>query len=321
MPRSKKPKLSPADHDQIKSTAVVDKIIQLLDQGKLPWKKPWVGVPYMNVLTGQAYRGRNPIYLSVDVATYDFSVPLFMGGSQARTWGWFPKKGSKACFIKQGMSNPTETEATEGKPVRRAYYAKWVPVFNLDFLQEGEGATRTIAEVKAKYQTTPADQLQQIPAVEAFIKAQAVSTKFLGDSACYEPGSDKITMPPRECFENLIAFYAVWLHEHGHSTGHPARLARDLSGSFGSRSYAFEELIAELCSTLTCERLGIASDLENHAGYLESWLKGLKDDRSYFFSALNLAHQASELLFATAGPGNEMPSAKEATEPADLLTV
>jgi len=63
-----KPKMSAADYDASKQQGIIDKIIAAMDQGKKPWRKPWVGVPYMNPLTKAAYRGMNPIHLSIDVA-------------------------------------------------------------------------------------------------------------------------------------------------------------------------------------------------------------------------------------------------------------
>ena len=63
------------------------------------------------------------------------------------------------------------------------------------------------------------------------------------------------------------------MHELGHATGHHTRLNRDLSGAFGSQSYALEELRAETYSFIQSFDLGIELNLENHASYLDSWAK------------------------------------------------
>ena len=76
------------------------------------------------------------------------------------------------------------------------------------------------------------------------------------------------------------------MHELGHATGATQRLNRDLSGKFGSESYAKEELRAELYSFLQALELGIDYDLKNHASYVDSWLKVLKDDRSEISKAI-----------------------------------
>lgn len=285
-----KQKQTAEQYNASKQQLIIDKIIKALDQGKKPWVKPWVGVPYMNPLTKASYKGMNPIHLSIDVALCGYSTPLFMGAQQAKTWGWHPAKGSKATWIKQGMSNNDEDQEV------KRFFTRWVPVFNLDVLTEGPDPVHSIAEIRQKYDPKPGDQLGQLPLVEAFIAAQPVETHFVGDRACYSPASDRILMPERSSFYDLVGFYSTWLHEHGHSTGHSSRLDRDMSARFGTPDYAYEELVAELCSTLTCEYLGISPDVENHASYLANWLEKLKSDRSYFFSALKLAQAASQFL-------------------------
>jgi len=301
-----------AEYDASKQQGIIDKIIACMDEGKKPWVKPWVGVPYMNPLTKAAYRGMNPIHLSIDVASCSYTTPLFMGAQQAKTWGWHPAKGSKATWIKQGMSDLTDED---GKEVKR-FFTRWVPVFNLDVLTEGNDPVHSVSEIREQYDPKPGDQFGQLPLVEAFIAAQPVTTDFVGDRACYSPSVDKILMPDRSAFYDLIGFYATWLHEHGHSTGHSSRLNRDMSGSFGTKDYAYEELVAELCSTLTCEHLGISPDVENHASYLGGWLEKMKGDRSYFFSALKLAQQASRFMIQNfEAQANPLPAEAPAETP------
>jgi antirestriction protein ArdC len=312
-----KSKMTAAEYNDSKQQGIIDKILSAMDAGKQPWRKPWVGVPYMNPLTKHPYQGMNPIHLSIDVACCGYTTPLFMGAVQAKTWGWHPAKGSKATWIKQGMADKVDED---GKEVKK-FFTRWVPVFNLDVLTEGTKPVHSVAEIKAKYDPKPGDQLGQLPLVEAFIAAQPVATQFIGDRACYSPSSDRILMPDRGSFYDLVGFYATWLHEHGHSTGHSSRLDRDMSGQFGSSDYAYEELVAELCSTLTCEHLGISPDVENHASYLSGWLEKMKGDRSYFFSALKLAQAASRYMIQNfEGKGNLVPTpSPSADKPVEVM--
>jgi antirestriction protein ArdC len=291
-------KMNAEEYNGMRQSEIVTKIVELMAQGKQPWRKPWKGQAYQNPLTGAEYKGRNPAYLSVDVAYRGYSTPLFMGAQQAKTWGWHPAKGSKATFIKQGMGRPDDKakDTDESKPAFRGY-TKWVPVFNLDVLVEGKEAKRSLEEVKAQFNITPAQEFERLAVAEAFVASQQVSTHFIGDQARYSSSTDKISMPPHEVFIDPESFYSTWIHEHGHSTGHSSRLDRDLGNQFGSKAYAYEELIAELCSTLTCERLAIACDVVNHASYLQSWMSALADDQTLFFKALAQAQQASDYLF------------------------
>jgi antirestriction protein ArdC len=78
-------------------------------------------------------------------------------------------------------------------------------------------------------------------------------------------------MPPQAYFES-INWRCTALHELGHASGAPHRLNRDLSGSFGSKKYAFEELLAETNAAFCCTWLGIVPTVR-HADYIGSWLE------------------------------------------------
>jgi antirestriction protein ArdC len=54
-------------------------------------------------------------------------------------------------------------------------------------------------------------------------------------------------------------------------TGAPNRLARDLSGSFGSKPYIFEELCAETSREYILSALGVVPTVR-HADYVGSWI-------------------------------------------------
>jgi antirestriction protein ArdC len=275
-----------------KSQQLVTKILDLMQKGTKPWVKPWVGTPYMNPFTGKPYRGCNPLYLTVDCLTYGYTTPLFMGASQARQLGWHIRKGTKMSFIKAGMvvKDPKDPDKT------RFIGTKWTKTMSLDCFEEDPDAKVTIQEVKDKYCPNILAADERIDIAEMFIAAQDVQTQFIGNVACYAPGADKISMPPKESFTELARFYATWLHEHVHSTGHSSRCDREMTGSFGTKSYAFEELVAELGAALLCDQLGIRSDLEQHASYLDGWHSLLSADYQDYFKAIGLATKAAEYL-------------------------
>jgi antirestriction protein ArdC len=96
--------------------------------------------------------------------------------------------------------------------------------------------------------------------------------------------------------------YAVALHELTHWTGHKSRLDRDFSGRFGEEAYAFEELVAELGSAFMVAHLGLeGARLENHASYVQSWVKVLKSDKNAVFTASRHANAAYQFLMQKAG--------------------
>ena len=116
-----------------------------------------------------------------------------------------------------------------------------------------------------------------------------------GDKAYYSPSEDIIVLPRMEDFVNLGHYYATSLHEHVHFSGHPKRLNRDLTGRFGSRSYAAEELIAELGAAFLCSFLQVKGELR-HASYISSWLELLENDSKAIFTAASHASKAAEYL-------------------------
>lgn len=88
------------------------------------------------------------------------------------------------------------------------------------------------------------------------------------------------------------------MHELGHATGHSSRLNRDLSGGFGSESYAKEELRAEISSLMVGSELGIGHDPSQHTAYVKSWVKALKDNPREITEASREAEQITTLVLS-----------------------
>ena len=115
-------------------------------------------------------------------------------------------------------------------------------------------------------------------------------------------------MPDVDRFTSPEAYCATALHELVHWTGHPDRLARAFGRRFGDAAYAFEELVAELGSAFVLGHIGLVdATIEGHAGYLESWLQVLRNDRSAIFTAARAAGEAFEYILE-----RQLPDAEEA---------
>lgn len=71
-----------------------------------------------------------------------------------------------------------------------------------------------------------------------------------------------------------------------------------MEGEFGTSSYAFEELIAELGSILIMAHLGLDVEpiQDNSAAYLQSWLKAIKKDPKVLWKAASQASKAFDWL-------------------------
>jgi antirestriction protein ArdC len=115
------------------------------------------------------------------------------------------------------------------------------------------------------------------------------------DRAFYRPKSDMIGMPDHDKFDAECSYWATLFHEIGHWTGADKRLKRGMDDKFGDSGYAFEELVAELTSAFLCAKHGVVGE-QRHAGYIESWLKELKNDKKYIVKAASAAMKAVDYL-------------------------
>jgi antirestriction protein ArdC len=116
--------------------------------------------------------------------------------------------------------------------------------------------------------------------------------------AYFHPATDTIRLPAFESFRDAESYYSTLGHEHVHWTGGEKRLNRE----FGTRvketaKYAAEELVAELGAAFLCADLGITLNIrEDHASYIDFWLKALKEDKRLIFTAASQAQKAVDYL-------------------------
>jgi antirestriction protein ArdC len=136
---------------------------------------------------------------------------------------------------------------------------------------------------------------QRSDVADDFLRCTGADIREGHGEALYIPSRDFISLPAFEAFRGADQFYCTIFHELGHWSGHPSRVARDLKNRFGSREYAAEELVAELCAAFLCAEFGFDGDLR-HAGYIATWIELLKQDKRALFTAASKASQAAEYL-------------------------
>jgi antirestriction protein ArdC len=134
-----------------------------------------------------------------------------------------------------------------------------------------------------------------LPQAEALIAATGADFRIGGDRAFYSPSHDFVQVPRPEAYFEPINWHRTALHELGHWSGHPSRLARDLSGGFGSAPYAKEELCAEMAGAFVCASLGIVPTVR-HADYIGSWLEVLRKDNRTIVRAASQASKAADFI-------------------------
>jgi antirestriction protein ArdC len=295
---------------------LVADLVALMETTDLPpWRREWSGHngEHRNLETRQPYRGANPILLELGGMLRGHTLPLWIGASQAKAHGWFPRKGSKAVRIVRPQLNKRELTGEDGQvlmlPDGSPSIAAWVsykpvPVFNAGDLVGNDDTAQQKLEARISQAIRQQDQKEpqaRLEAAETVLESWTVPTSWGGARACYSPMSDQIRMPHPEAFTSREAFCATWAHEQAHSTGHARRLDRPMGGSFGSSAYAREELVAELAAVLICYRLQIGCQLANHAAYLKEWAQLLREQPRTLFKVLSDARQAADLIAPETG--------------------
>ena len=125
-----------------------------------------------------------------------------------------------------------------------------------------------------------------------------------GDQAYYSPTQDKIHLPTPESFQSEYAFNATALHELSHSTGHPSRLNRPQGAFFGTEQYAYEELVAEMCSCFMGSELqteATPQHIDNHKAYVQSWIQAIREKPETLVKAIRDAQSAANYMDYKAG--------------------
>jgi antirestriction protein ArdC len=303
-----KSKTAPIDKEQL----ITDQLIALLESGTKPWHKPWKGkfnhgISAQNLITHHEYRGMNPLYCMISNLTYGYESPYYLTFSQAKTLGWFPKKGAKATWIKFAGSGSKEVENDQGEATEQRFsFAKWSNVFSTDCIDDSAGEKKIADLISESIDLRPDNPDEKIISIEQFIaNTKAVITSG-GNRACYSPSRDEIRLPEFSQFENAEKYYATALHELTHFTGHKSRLDREgiRCGDFGDSIYAFEELIAEIGCAIVGQEIFpeyLAQDIEHHASYLQSWLTDLRKDKQALFKAISQAQKAANFLMEKGG--------------------
>jgi len=284
---------------------VTNRIIDQLEQGVIPWRKPWKNSrPPCNLLSGKPYRGINALVCFLTTFKEGFSSPFWLTFKQAKRLGGSVKKGEKGTpivFWKWINGTDKDTGREKTFPCVRYYTA-----FNLD---QCENIPESKIPQDKGLDFKPIEQAEKL--VSEWLGKPEI--RHSGNMACYSPALDFINLPDPNRFKSVEGYYSTLFHELTHSTGHPNRLGRfeqNAVNGFGSDSYSKEELIAEIGAALLCMQCGIDSaDLhQNQAAYVQNWLRALKDDRRLLVNAGQAAQKAVDLINGTKhkkGPSNE----------------
>jgi antirestriction protein ArdC len=267
---------------------ITNRIMELLEQGTVPWQKPWNGEELaQNLISKRPYRGINCFLLNIA----GYGSPFWATINQINKLGGRVIKGQKSTpvvFWKWLEIEDNETEEVKEKPFLRYYR-----VFNLE---QTKGVSAPESDQPTEIEFNPIARCERL--------INDMPNKPLGQhkhqAAWYKPSLDLINMPRPETFQSEEEYYSTFFHELAHSTGHHSRLNRPTltdMAPFGSTNYSKEELVAEMTAAMLCGVSGIENrTIDNSAAYVNGWLKKLKNDKRLVVLAAAQAQKAADCI-------------------------
>lgn len=264
-------------------------MIAEMEQGIIPWRKPWMAAGRaISHTTGKAYSLLNQMLLGRPGEYLTFN--------QCQQEGGHIRKGEKARIVVFWKWLEKKDEETE--EVIQVPYLRYYNVFHID---QCEGISAKHAEMQAH--PANADEAAEVIIAEYAQREGVTIEHRAGDSAFYQPATDRIVLPLLVQFAETAEYYGTAFHEMVHSTGHAKRLARlDTTANFGGEEYSKEELIAEIGSAALVHHAGLetSSSFRNSAAYVQNWLTVLKGDKRFIVSAAGKADKAVSYILAGA---------------------
>ena len=269
---------------------VTSRIIEQLDKGYIPWKKPWANCMdgTFNRITRKSYSLLNQLLLSHDGEYATFRQWTEIGGRV--------KKGAKSEIVvfwkPQEVSEENESGEIELKqiPILRYYnvfhISQVVNVLPLERTEDFNTETIERADV----------------ALHDYVQREGIYLRIgESDRAFYRPSDDSITIPAITQFEYAEEYYSTAFHECSHSTLKASRCDREADNKkayFGNEKYSKEELVAEISSAAILHSMGIETPetFQNSCAYIQNWLHVLRNNKRFVVSAASKAEKAAKYI-------------------------
>lgn len=269
---------------------VTDRIIEALENGTVPWHKPWHSNGTrlaISHVTGRPYSLLNQLFLGTEPGEY-------ITFKQCAQEGGYVRKGEKSKFVV--FWKFLEDIDKETGEVKKIPYLRYYNVFHIS---QCEGIRPRYAVSVSAVSPAEADEAaDQI--IDGYVARSGIKLiKRESADAYYSPSTDTVVLPLLSQFESTAEFYSTAFHELTHSTGHSSRLNRlDQAAHFGNEVYSREELVAELGAAALVNHVGLetVSSFRNNAAYIAGWLRALKDDKKLVVVAAGKAEKAVKMI-------------------------
>ena len=293
---------------------ITNEIIKKLEQGKIPWVKPWKvegwktpGMhpyfPAYSYSNGKRYSFLNQILL-------DFTPGEYATFEQIKKAGGKVKKGEHAQIVSGWIVETVEIKDKDGNVIlnkdgkpetRKTFALRYYRVFNI--LTQVDGIEPKHEWTKDELPgngLTPEQTAGNI--IQKYITSKdAPKFEIRENEAYYSPRFDLVVVPALKQFENTAAYYSTAFHELTHSTLKESRCnrkAENKKAAFGSEEYSKEELVAELGACFLNSTAGLTTEnsFRNSAAYIQGWLRALKNDPKMVVNASSQAEKATEYI-------------------------
>ena len=290
---------------------IANKIIAELEEGCVPWVRPWgtsaakapLGLP-KNATTGRNYSGINILILWGAVVQHGFPGQGWLTFRQALSLGGNVMKGEHSTTVVYADRFAPEDERKRaretGEEAQAIPFLKRFTVFNA---AQCENLPDEIEDAVPPPRPGLIEQK-----VETLITATGIDFRIGGDRAYFDVLNNYVQVPPPQAYFEPINWHRAALHEVGHASGHHSRLGRDLGGSFGSKRYFVEEVVAKLSSAFCSATLGITPTVR-HSDYIGAWIDTMREDSRVIFRSLQ-ASKAPDWILSFL-PQDEQPATED----------
>ena len=202
-------------------------------------------------------------------------------------------KGSKVVFWHWRTEEEREKLRLSGKAVSPAPCTPFIySVFNLE-------ATEGLTLPEDDLHVEKKEKLEEAEKMLGLFTSKPETQHELHLQPCYIPGADVIHMPHISQFKSAGHYYSTLFHELIHSTGHAARLNRELvSARDKLGAYSFEELVAEVGAAFLCAITGVENErtIDDQSSYIAHWQSFLQADSGAFMRACSEAQKAVDFI-------------------------
>jgi antirestriction protein ArdC len=280
---------------------VYESIMNALDKGVVPWRKPWSAVNNgraYNGITGRPYKGINVVLLAAAEMSEGFTTNAWATFNQINKAGGHVRKGEKCKAFVVFWSRVEKKNVEEDSDEDENFY--WLlKIHNVFNLSQTAGLEHLIEEAEVKALVPDSEKVvDALAAFDKYTNREGLTVKENGGEAYYSITGDYIGMPKKETFDSGEDYVSTAFHEAVHSTGAKKRLDRPMKGysNIDNHSYSYEELIAEFGAAFTCAHFGIDNTIENSAAYIESCKRTIDENKHSIMSAASAAQKAVEFI-------------------------